>query len=197
MRLYFNRYLKMSVEKSPKALRILQIIAGLIAISLSVFVIVSSPHAAASFLETILAITLLVIGLERIGIGIIAKTMASRTRWASIGLGVLAVILAIVAILYPGSTIAVILLILAVALLIIGISRVLAGVTYKGTSRFSKSGMIGVGVLSIIVAIMIIASPLFGFFLVSLILGVTLLLNGIESIISGVTGKIERRLSKY
>ena len=78
--------------------------------------------------------------------------MASRTRWASIGLGVLAVILAIVAILYPGSTIAIILLILAVALLIIGISRVLAGVTYKGTSRFSKSGMIGVGVLSIIVA---------------------------------------------
>jgi uncharacterized membrane protein HdeD (DUF308 family) len=113
----------MSVEKSPKALRILQIIAGLIAIGLSVFVIVSSPNAAASFLETILAITLLVIGLERIGIGIIAKTMASRTRWASIGLGVLAVILAIVAILYPGSTIAVILLILAVALLIIGISR--------------------------------------------------------------------------
>ena len=112
-------------------------------------------------------------------------------------MGVLAVILAIVAILYPGSTIAVILLILAVALLIIGISRVLAGVTYKGTSRFSKSGMIGVGVLSIIIAIMIIASPLFGFFLVSLILGVTLLLNGIESIISGVTGKIERRLSKY
>ena len=166
----------MSVEKSPKALRILQIIAGLIAIGLSVFVIVSSPNAAASFLETILAITLLVIGLERIGIGIIAKPMASRTRWASIGLGVLAVILAIVAILYPGSTIAIILLILAVALLIIGISRVLAGVTYKGTSRFSKSGMIGVGVLSIIVAIMIIASPLFGFFLVSLILGVTLLL---------------------
>ena len=165
----------MSVEKSPKALRILQIIAGLIAIGLSVFVIVSSPNAAASFLETVLAITLLVIGLERIGIGMIAKTMASRTRWASIGLGVLAVILAVVAILYPGSTIAVILLILAVALLIIGISRVLAGVTYKGTSRFSKSGMIGVGVLSVIVAVMIIASPLFGFFLVSLILGVTLL----------------------
>jgi len=57
--------------------------------------------------------------------------------------------------------------------------------------------MIGVGALSIIVAIMIIASPVFGFFLISLILGVTLLLNGIESIISGVTGKIERRLSKY
>ena len=112
-------------------------------------------------------------------------------------MGVLAVILAVVAILYPGSTIAVILLILAVALLIIGISRVLAGVTYKGTSKFSKSGMIGVGALSIIVAIMIIASPVFGFFLISLILGVTLLLNGIESIISGVTGKIERRLSKY
>ena len=79
----------------------------------------------------------------------IAKTMASRTRWASIGLGVLAIVLAIVAILYPSSTIAVILLILAVALLIIGISRVLAGITYKGTSRFSKSGMIGVGALSI------------------------------------------------
>ena len=57
----------------------------------------------------------------------IAKTMASRTRWASIGLGVLAIVLAIVAILYPSSTIAVILLILAVALLIIGISMVLAG----------------------------------------------------------------------
>ena len=97
------------------------------------------------------AITLLVIGLERIGIGIIAKTMATRTRWATIGLGVLAVILAIVAIMYPTSTIVVILLILAVALLIIGISRALAGVTYKGTSRFSKSCMIGVGVLSIIV----------------------------------------------
>jgi len=187
----------MAEEKSPKALRVLQIVAGLIAIGLSVFIIVSSPNAAASFIAAILAVTLLVIGLERIGIGIVAKTMASRTRWASIGLGALAVILAIVAILYPGSTIAVILLVLSVALLIIGISRVLAGVTYKGTSRFSKSGMIGVGALSIIVAIMIMASPLFGFFLVSLILGVTLLLNGIESIISGVTGKVERRLSKY
>ena len=49
--------------------------------------------------------------------------------------------------------------------------------------------MIIVGILSIIVGGMIVPNYVIGLYLVSLILGISLLINGIESIILGASGK--------
>jgi uncharacterized membrane protein HdeD (DUF308 family) len=48
---------------------------------------------------------------------------------------------------------------------------------------------IGIGVLSITLAIIIIVSPALGIFFLALVLSIALLINGIEMIILGITGR--------
>jgi uncharacterized membrane protein HdeD (DUF308 family) len=48
---------------------------------------------------------------------------------------------------------------------------------------------IGIGVLSIILAVIIIVSPALGIFFLALVLSVALLINGVEMIILGITGR--------
>ena len=77
---------------------------------------------------------------------------------------------------------------MSISLIVIGIARIIS--TFKDKTKGWKKGlMIGVGILSIIVGGMIVSNYVFGLYLVSLILGISLLINGIESIILGASGK--------
>jgi uncharacterized membrane protein HdeD (DUF308 family) len=76
----------------------------------------------------------------------------------------------------------------AVALMIGGIARIVQGISGE-IAKFSKGLIIGVGVLSVAVSVVIIAYPVrFGLVLLVIILSITLLIAGIEMIILGSTG---------
>jgi uncharacterized membrane protein HdeD (DUF308 family) len=78
---------------------------------------------------------------------------------------------------------------LALGLLFIGAARIIHGIFDKQTSKWSRIFLVAVGILSIIIAFMVFANPLFGIFLLTFILAVNLLIIGIESIVHGASGK--------
>src|SRR5215207_356222 len=107
-------------------------------------------------------------------------------RAVQIGLGVLALVLAIYAIVYPGITLVTLVWILAIIFLIVGIEMVISGIFVPSRSRW---GSIGVGVLAVIFAILIMASPFFGAVLAGLIIGIILIIIGIQMISAGIAGR--------
>jgi uncharacterized membrane protein HdeD (DUF308 family) len=176
----------MNESKSPGWMRGAQIGLGVIAIILSILVI---AHPGITLVTIIFAvvITLMVVGIFEIISGIFA-TGANRSRWGSVGLGVLALIISGIALAFPISAIAFVIILLAVALLFIGISDVMLGVGDKYSPGWARAFNIGAGALAIVLSSFVMVFPLYGVVLLSLILGIALLIIGIQIIAVGVTG---------
>ena len=66
-------------------------------------------------------------------------------------------------------------------MLFTGIARIIHGVKSKNISKWSRIFVLE-GILSIVLSLIVIASPLIGIFLLTFISGVNLLIIGIESI---------------
>jgi uncharacterized membrane protein HdeD (DUF308 family) len=174
---------------SPKGLRIAQIVLGVIAIALSISVM-AQPRAGVTLLVSLLSVTLLVLGIERVIAGIGLKDLPKSSRIGNIILGCLTIALGIIVISFPVFAAGFLILLLAIGLLFMGIARILYGIlARRNVSKWSKAFAIGVGILSIAVSIMIFASPLVGAFLVTLVLAINLLILGIESIAHVVSGR--------
>ena len=81
-------------------------------------------------------------------------------------------------------------ILLAIALLIDGIARVIHGIADKTSRSWSRIFRIAAGVIAIVLALVIIASPVIGAALVGILLGIALLIIiGIEIIARGVSTK--------
>jgi uncharacterized membrane protein HdeD (DUF308 family) len=174
--------------KSPKGIRISQIVLGGIAIALSL-AIISSPRVGIATITFLLSITLLVIGIERLVTGFTPSDQQSKSsRFGNIGLGALAALLGIAVLAFPLFTTGVLVSILALGLLFIGIARIIHGVSDKNISKWSKGFLVGVGLLSLAVSFTVFAHPAFGVFLLTLVLGINLLIIGIQSVAYAVSG---------
>ena len=179
--------------KSPKGIRISQIILGGIAIALSL-AIISSPRIGIATITVLLSITLLVVGIERLVTGFTPSEQQQKSsRFGNIGLGALAALLGIAVMAFPLFTTGVLVTLLALGLLFTGIARVIHGISDKNTSKWSKGFLVGVGVLSLAVSFMVFASPALGVFLLTLVLGINLLIIGIQSVAYGISGHQRRR----
>ena len=168
----------------------LQIIFGSLAILLSVVVLsflVVFPGTTLLGLIIILSIVFLIIGIERVAVGI-ASLSSKKTRITNIVLGLAIVGLSIFLMQFPIVTSAFLVILGAVALLISGIARIIQGIS-REMPKFSKGLVIGVGVLSIVISLLIIANPIrMGLVLLVILLTGTLLIAGIEMILFGARG---------
>jgi uncharacterized membrane protein HdeD (DUF308 family) len=171
--------------KSPTWKRAVQIGLGVLAIVLAIYAIVY-PGITLVTLVMILAIVFLIVGIERVISGIIG---ASKSRWASVGLGILVIILASIALAYPVSTTVVLFFFLGLALLFDGIARIIHGFGDRTQRGWVRGFSIGVGVIAVIFAILIMASPFFGAVLAGLIIGIILIIIGIQMISAGIAGR--------
>jgi uncharacterized membrane protein HdeD (DUF308 family) len=183
--------LKTETIKSPKSIRILQIVLGGIAIALSLAVIVN-PGVGIATLTFLLSITLLVVGIERVVTGLTLSKYSKSSLFVNIGLGALAALLGIAVIAFPLFTTGVLVTLLALGLLFTGIARIIHGISDKNTSKWSKGFLVGVGILSLAVSFMVFASPALGVFLLTLVLGINLLIIGIQSVAYGISGHQRR-----
>jgi uncharacterized membrane protein HdeD (DUF308 family) len=178
--------------KSPKGIRISQIVLGGIAIALSL-AIISSPGVGIATITFLLSITLLVIGIERLVTGFTPSSEQPKTsRFGNIGLGALAALLGIVVLAFPLFTTGVLVTLLALGLLFIGIARIIHGISDKNSSKWSRGFLVGVGILSLAVSFTVFAYPAFGVFLLTLVLGISLLIIGIQSVAYAVSGHQRR-----
>jgi uncharacterized membrane protein HdeD (DUF308 family) len=178
--------------KSSKGIRISQIVLGGIAIALSLAVIVN-PGVGIATLTFLLSITLLVVGIERIVTGITILSKHSKSsRFGNIALGALAAILGIAVLAFPLFTTAVLVTLLALGLLFTGIARIIHGISDKNISKWSKGFLVGVGILSLAVSFMVFAYPALGVFVLTLVLGINLLIIGIQSVAYAISGHHQR-----
>jgi uncharacterized membrane protein HdeD (DUF308 family) len=176
--------MKESNSKTHGWMRLAQIILGALAIIVSLFII-ANPGLATITLVYFVSLLFFIIGIEEIITGIFSK---NKSRFSSIGLGVLVVILAGLALAFPVGTTFVLILLIGLALLFDGIGRISHGVGEK-TNKLERFFSIGTGILSIVIAIAIIVSPAFGFKFVGFLIGIAILITGIQIIVAGLRGR--------
>jgi uncharacterized membrane protein HdeD (DUF308 family) len=169
------------IEKRPPWVRALQIGLGAIIIALSILALVS-PAAAFVSIVWVLAIILFFVGIERVISGIF---LPGKHRFYSIGLGILILILAGIAISYPTEAATLIIIFIAIALLIIGASRLIEGLSRRHRG-FSRGFHVGVGILAVAIGIAVLVLPSFGAALAGFIIAIGLLVIGIQMVITGI-----------
>jgi uncharacterized membrane protein HdeD (DUF308 family) len=171
--------------KSPGWKRLAQIGLGIVAIILSLYVL-AFPDLTLVTIALLLAVILFVVGIERVITGLFLQ---GKHRWTNIGLGILVIILSLISMAFPIATGIFLLIFLAFVLLFDGISRVIHGIADKSSNKASRIFSIVAGVISIVLSIMIIASPFLGAVFISILLSISLLIVGIQMITSGVLGR--------
>jgi uncharacterized membrane protein HdeD (DUF308 family) len=174
--------------ESHRGTRILQVVLGGIGIALSLGVIFN-PGFGIATLALLLSATLLVVGIERVVTGFTQSNRSSKlSKFGNIGLGALVALLGIAVLAFPIFATELLVTLLAIGLLFIGISRIIHGLTDKNISKWSKGSLVGVGILSLAVSFMVFAYPTLGVLLLTLVLGINLLIIGVQSVAYAITG---------
>jgi uncharacterized membrane protein HdeD (DUF308 family) len=181
----------LQTDKFPGWIRGLQIGLGALAIILSGLAI-AFPGLTFLTLVILVSIVLFVVGIEKIMTGIF---ISHKSRFATIGLGILTIILAGLALSFPIAAAIVVIYFLGFALMFDGFARIIDGVTNKTNKGWIRGFLIGVGVLNVIISALVLASPLFGAVLAGIMIGLSLLIAGIEMIAAGVSGRQQQSIS--
>ena len=174
-------------QKNSKAVRIAQIVFGVITIALSLDILIN-PRAGIATLVFLLSITLLAAGAERIAVGVLPHLKKS-SRASNIILGIVAIGLGFAVLAFPSSTTLLLVTLLAVGLLVVGIARIVQGIVNKYISKWSRAALIGVGILSLVISFIVFAHPVSGIILLIFLLSINLLIIGVESIVHGASGR--------
>lgn len=115
-----------------------------------------------------------------------------KSKFAAIGLGILVIILAIIALVFPVGATTVLIFIMAFALMFDGFARIIQGFGDKQETGWVRGFYIGAGILAVIISVMVLASPLFGAALAGFLIGIALLIIGIQMISAGIAGREAR-----
>ena len=176
--------MKTSVEKSPGWLRGIQIGLGIITVILSIYAL-AFPAVTLLALMLVLAIILFIVGIDKIITGIFLPV---KGKWATIGFGILVLFFAGLAISFPAATAMIVTIFVGIGLIFNGCARIVEGISGKH-SGWAKFFLIGVGILSIVIGTIVLASPLFGAVFVGVIIAIGLLITGIQMIAVGAAGR--------
>ena len=171
--------------KSPGWKRALQIGLGVLAIILAIYAIVF-PAATTVTLVAILAIIFIIVGIEKVISGIFVP---GGSRWATVGLGILVIILASIALAFPVGTTVALFFFLGFALLFDGIARIIHGFGDRTQRGWVRGFYIGVGILAVVFGGSMLVFPLFGAAVTGLVIGIILLIIGIQMISAGIGGR--------
>src|ERR671931_2406718 len=166
-------------------MRFAQIGLGVLAIILS-GVAIAFPGLTFLSIVILVSVVLFFVGIEKIITGLF---IAHRSRFATIGLGILTIILAGLAMAFPIAAAIVVIYFLGFALMFDGFARITDGVINKTNRGWIRGFLIGVGVLNVAISVLVLASPLFGAILAGIMIGFSLLIVGIQMITTGVMGR--------
>jgi uncharacterized membrane protein HdeD (DUF308 family) len=108
-------------------------------------------------------------------------------RWWGFGYGAVSVIAGAVALAWPDVTVVVLAIVFGVQLFVLGLFRVVEAFAIPETSAAAKVLSVVVGLLSFIVGILCLRSPLQTVVVLTLVLGLFWLIHGIADIVIGVS----------
>jgi uncharacterized membrane protein HdeD (DUF308 family) len=174
---------------STKWLRIFQTVVGLICIGLSISIILGSSKLGAYSLIFLASIAFIIVGIERIIVGIRSASLKRSSRLISIGIGVGIVVYFGSGYFFPEFVSKLYILILGFGLLATGALRIIDGIKNSTYQRTSKLFTLCTGVVCVAVALLVFMRPGFGFILLLLIVSIVLLITGIQIAFVGMTGR--------
>ena len=171
----------------PQWLRIFEIIVGIIAVGLGLYVLFN-PGPGLFFLVFLLAVALIVLGINRIIFGISAKVFPGWVRGVSLVAGIIILLLGLYVAASPATTLPILIFLLALAMLIYGVERIFMGAAGKEMGTLDRVLCIGVGLFNVVFAAIVIFHPLLGLLGFIAILAFILIISGVGGIVSGLTG---------
>jgi uncharacterized membrane protein HdeD (DUF308 family) len=175
----------------PSWLRAAQVIVGIVCILLSIAIFLSSGLGSYTLLFLI-EITLIIIGSERVATGITSRGIKRSSRAINIGLGLGIIGFALLGFLTPQLTTQWLIILLGLGLLANGILRIIDGLRNIEYERFTRLFRLGAGAVSVVISILVLVNPRFGFYLLMVIIAVALVVTGIELLMVGIKGKRKR-----
>jgi uncharacterized membrane protein HdeD (DUF308 family) len=179
---------------SPKWLRIFQVVVGLVCIALSIFIIFGDFKLGAYTLIFLASIAFIIIGIERIAVGIRSTSLKRSSRLITIGIGVGIVVYFGSGYFFPEFVSKLYVLMLGFGLLATGALRIIDGIKNSSYERTSKLLTLGTGAICVAVAVFIFEYPKIGAVLLLLTVSIVLLITGIQIAFVGLTGKKMRSL---
>ena len=177
----------MDGAKSPRWLRIAEIILGAIAIGLAGFVL-SNPDFTVALVALMLSIALIIIGISNVLKGAAGRDLSKGTRGINIGIGVLALVGGFVTAANPFVAIQTLILLFSVIILLYGFGLVGSGISSRTEGKAARTADIIIGGIVVGFGLMVLAMPGVAVVLMVIFLALSLLIKGIASIISGITG---------
>lgn len=185
--------MSVSIEKSPTWLRIAQVVLGVIAVALSGMVL-ANPDVTTLFFVTLLAISLIMVGISKIIEGALVKQLSKGTRIISVVIGIISIAGGFFSLANPIASVLTIIFIITIFILIHGVGLVANGIVSKNERKSSRIANIVIGGIVIALSAILYAYPGLAVVLMVMFVSIGLLLHGIGSIISGITGN--RRITK-
>ena len=195
-------------NQPPTWFRALQIVSGAICLILSSLLIaVGFPLIAAGSIILLLSIILFAIGIERVATGIMLLKLYSSlpttttkpkgrskktTPLTNIGLGTLAIVFAIIALILPNLVAAIPLTLLSIGISVMfnGFGRIMQGAFDRVQTKWFRAFSLGIGALSIGASIFVTNSHLFGITFPYRLLLIVLFIYGIGMVAYGATGQL-------
>jgi len=174
-----------STSSHPGWLRLFRIIVGLIAIAASIYVLVS-PGVALYTLVLLLSFALLILGASKVARSISHKLFSKGHRVVDLVTGILAIVLGGIVLAFPLLGIGTLIFLLAFASLIYGIGSIVIGAWVAALPKWSRALHVLVGLMNIVFSFLVIAYPAVGAVALVIILSVSFMVSGIESIISAI-----------
>ena len=173
---------------SPTWLRVLAIILGILGLVAGILVLFF-PGVGIFTLIIVMAVGLLFLGITRLGVSIAEPGLPGWLRALGIVVGILALILWILVLVFPGFGAPLLIAFLAVGLIFHGIDRLSVDGMNQDAPGWSRGLAIVAGVLLLIFGILVIVFPAgIGLFTAVVFLSIALIIGGLSAIASGVAG---------
>ena len=167
---------------TPTWSRALLVIFGLVAIAASIFVL-AVPGIALITLVFLLSFSLLFVGLSRIARGISLSALSKGHRVLDVLAGFLGIAIGIIVFLFPLLGLGTLVFMLAFGTMIYGIVSVAIGASASRLTKGVRALVVLIGILAIILSVIVLASPAVAVLTLIFLLSVSLMVNGIESIV--------------
>lgn len=173
------------MRTAPGWLRVLRIIFGLIAIVAS-FYVLASPGLAVYTLVLLLSFAMIMIGVSRLTRGLSHRLFSASHRVVDVIAGVLGIILGFVVLTYPLMGAITLIFLLALATMIYGFGSIAIGAIAKRLPKWVRVFLVVMGLLAVAFSLIVFGEPAIGMFTLMVMLSVSLMVHGIESIVSAI-----------
>ena len=174
-----------SSTPTPSWLRAPRVIFGIIAIVAS-FYVLSSPGLAVYTLELLLAFAMIFIGISRLTRGLSHRLFSKAHRVVDVIAGILGIVVGFAVLSFPLMGVITLIFLLAFATMVYGFGSIAIGAIVKRLPKWVRAFLIVMGLLAVIFAFAVFGEPGIGLFTLIVLLSVSLMVHGIESIVSAL-----------